>query len=128
MSATEFIFNSISNFYLNFQAPQKKKPWEGVLKAHFDSPLCIQRDPFRRDMEVEGSEDCLFLNVYAPEVVKEAVPVMVFFHGGGYMVSFLLPSTIQKISKRILLLVRQWHQALLRSRLPSRTRHHLHRR
>lgn len=59
------------------------------MKAHFDSPLCIQRDPFRRDLEIAGSEDCLFLNVYAPEVVREPLPVMVFFHGGGYMVSFL---------------------------------------
>ena len=58
-----------------------------MLKAHFDSPLCIQRDPFRRDLEIEGSEDCLFLNVYSPEVVREPLPVMVFFHGGGYMVS-----------------------------------------
>jgi carboxylesterase type B len=70
------------------QAPQKKKPWDEVLKAYNDAPMCIQRDPFRRDMEVDGSEDCLYLNVYAPEVIKEVVPVMVFFHGGGYMVSF----------------------------------------
>jgi carboxylesterase type B len=37
-------------------------------------------------MEIDGSEDCLFLNVYSPEVVSKPLPVMVFFHGGGFMV------------------------------------------
>lgn len=36
-------------------------------------------------MEIEGCEDCLYLNVYAPQEVKESLPVMVFFHGGGFM-------------------------------------------
>lgn len=35
-----------------------------------DGPICTQRDPFRRDNEIEGSEDCLQLNVYAPYSVK----------------------------------------------------------
>ena len=80
MRAFELNFAWISN-----QAPMKKKPWDGVLKAHFDSAICIQRDPFRRDLEIAGSEDCLYLNVYSPEVVRESLPVMVFFHGGGLM-------------------------------------------
>lgn len=56
-----------------------------MLKAYYDPPICIQRDPFRRDYEITGSEDCLYLNVYAPEVVTDPVPVMIFFHGGGLM-------------------------------------------
>lgn len=71
-----------------------------MLKAYNDAPICIQRDPFRRDLVIEGSEDCLYLNVYAPEVVNEALPVMVFFHGGGYMVRFLYVFTIFKISPK----------------------------
>ncbi|KAH8356305.1 hypothetical protein KR200_006554, partial [Drosophila serrata] len=46
--------------------------------------MAHQRDPFT--MEVAGSENCLFLNVYAPKVKKPGVPlpVMVWIHGGGY--------------------------------------------
>lgn len=66
-------------FVACLQSPQPKKPWDGTLKAFSDSPLCIQRDPFRRDLEIDGSEDCLYVNVYAPEVVKEPLPVMVKF-------------------------------------------------
>lgn len=35
-----------------------------------DGPICVQRDPFRRDDEIEGDEDCLTLNVYAPHSVR----------------------------------------------------------
>ena len=55
------------------------------MKAHHDPPICIQRDPFRRDLEVDGCEDCLYLNVYTPENISEPLPVMIFFHGGGFM-------------------------------------------
>lgn len=44
------------------------KPWTEERLAVKDSDICIQRDPFRRDVEIEGSEDCLYLNVYTPQV------------------------------------------------------------
>lgn len=70
---------------MSFQAPVPKSGWLGERQAVTDSPLCSQRDPYRRDMEMSGSEDCLYLNVYTPEGPQnEALPVMVFFHGGGW--------------------------------------------
>ncbi|XP_055677254.1 juvenile hormone esterase [Lutzomyia longipalpis] len=68
-----------------FRAPVPKEKWSGERLAVKDSDICIQRDPYRRDMEISGSEDCLYLNVYTPEgPLDEALPVMVFFHGGGW--------------------------------------------
>ncbi|SPP78197.1 venom carboxylesterase-6 [Drosophila guanche] len=73
---------------LRFQPPLAEPGWEGERLAVKDAPICMQRDPFRRDMQIEGSEDCLYLNVYTPENTIDAtnstLPVMVWFHGGGW--------------------------------------------
>lgn len=53
---------------LRFRAPLKVKRWQGILLAHKEPPMCTQRDPFTRSKIVEGQEDCLYLNVYTPEV------------------------------------------------------------
>nr|XP_016942030.1 venom carboxylesterase-6 [Drosophila suzukii] len=71
---------------LRFRAPVAKGFWEGERLAIKDAPICLQRDPFRRDMIIEGSEDCLYINVYTPERprINGSLPVMVWFHGGGW--------------------------------------------
>ncbi|XP_060664137.1 LOW QUALITY PROTEIN: venom carboxylesterase-6 [Drosophila nasuta] len=73
---------------LRFRPPIPQPGWEGERLALKDAPICMQRDPFRRDMLIEGSEDCLYLNVYTPDPVEIAgdklLPVMVWFHGGGW--------------------------------------------
>ncbi|KAH8290099.1 hypothetical protein KR044_013383 [Drosophila immigrans] len=71
---------------LRFQPPVPQPGWEGERLALKDAPICMQRDPFRRDMLIEGSEDCLYLNVYTPDVqvASKPLPVMVWFHGGGW--------------------------------------------
>ncbi|XP_026280152.1 acetylcholinesterase isoform X2 [Frankliniella occidentalis] len=76
---------------LRFKAPQPPEPWEGALPAldhRADSP---QFDTFITQKNV-GSDDCLYLNVYSPQVpssVRHPVegapwPVMVWFHPGGF--------------------------------------------
>lgn len=52
---------------LRFRAPVKVKPWQGILLAHAEPPMCTQKDPYSRT-DIQGQEDCLYLNVYAPVV------------------------------------------------------------
>lgn len=74
---------------LRFRAPQPAEPWSGVRHCHgFTS--CAPQD---RMYTILGpgrfqptSEDCLTLNVVAPEDADAGpLPVMVFIHGGGYI-------------------------------------------
>ncbi|KAJ1521718.1 hypothetical protein ONE63_003360 [Megalurothrips usitatus] len=70
---------------LRFQAPQPAKPWTDVKVADRPGAICLQRDAFLDAKGIEGSEDCLFVNVYAPTVSRTSpLPVMVFVHGGGF--------------------------------------------
>lgn len=66
---------------LRWRPPQPPPRWEGTRPATtFGSP-CVQS----AQHEGPGSEDCLFLNVWTPEVRSTAArPVMVYVHGGGW--------------------------------------------
>jgi para-nitrobenzyl esterase len=67
---------------LRWRAPASAQPWAGVRDATHFGAHCIQ--PFF-DGGTEGSEDCLFLNVSAPEATNAGanLPVMVHLHGGA---------------------------------------------
>lgn len=77
---------------LRWKAPQPVEPWEGVLQADNFRGVCPQL-PYAEDSfwarlqqysQSELSEDCLYLNVWAPvEAPAEKLPVMVWIHGGG---------------------------------------------
>ncbi|KAM8719542.1 hypothetical protein ACLKA7_005733 [Drosophila subpalustris] len=73
---------------LRFRAPVEQPGWTGERLAVKDAPICMQRDPYRRDMIIEGAEDCLYLNVYTPQIPRanktSLWPVMIWFHGGGW--------------------------------------------
>lgn len=54
---------------LRFKAPQPVEPWyQNVLYAQHEPPKCSQVSIFSPDKVYEGQEDCLYLNVYTPEV------------------------------------------------------------
>jgi para-nitrobenzyl esterase len=71
---------------LRWRAPEPAPGWEGLRAATESGNRCVQLggDP------VQGSEDCLYLDVHAPAVAVDAVPegrerwpVMFWIHGGG---------------------------------------------
>ncbi|MEZ0049821.1 para-nitrobenzyl esterase [Mycobacterium sp. MAA66] len=72
-----------------YRAPQPVQPWRGVRYCHGFAYCAPQESKFtvlgvgkRQPM----SEDCLTLNVAAPEHPSDQpLPVMFFIHGGGYI-------------------------------------------
>ncbi|KAF4808472.1 Liver carboxylesterase B-1 [Colletotrichum siamense] len=71
---------------LRWQPPQPPSPEisNGTTPATEFGPFCPQNYPAIPGAPfIPGSEDCLFLNVYAPAGAKD-LPVMVWIHGGGY--------------------------------------------
>lgn len=65
---------------LRFKPPQKPANWTGVLNAYNFGNQCVQT-PFA------GSEDCLFINVYTPNVSPTSkLPVLLAIHGGAYII------------------------------------------
>ena len=74
---------------LRFRAPQPVEPWTGVREAtEYGFAAMQQRDGARIGPRgpQPTSEDCLTLNVTAPLAPATTPrPVMVFIHGGGYV-------------------------------------------
>ena len=72
---------------LRWKAPQPAPSWQGDRDATNYGAHCAQNLVFQ-DMIFQdngGSEDCLFLNVYAPaDAGNKKLPVMFWIHGGGY--------------------------------------------
>jgi para-nitrobenzyl esterase len=72
---------------LRWCAPQPAQPWHGVRDALQVSPCGYQPAPFGATQTdaIVGSEDCLYLNIWAPAPASDAeqLPVMVWIHGGS---------------------------------------------
>lgn len=63
---------------LRWMPPQAAPRWHGVRDATSFASPCVQASG--------GSEDCLYLNVYAPaHPTTKRLPVMVWIHGGAFV-------------------------------------------
>ena len=83
-----------------FEYPTEITSWEGVYDAteygacayqprsFYDEEQMPKKvfyyNEFRRGAAYKYSEDCLFLNVFAPEKSEGKLPVIVYIHGGGF--------------------------------------------
>ncbi len=73
---------------LRWRAPQPAPARAGVLEAAAAGPACPQIDRPLLQPDAggrKGEEDCLTLNVWAPNDVAGPAPVMVWIHGGGFI-------------------------------------------
>ncbi|MBO7045067.1 MAG: carboxylesterase family protein [Prevotella sp.] len=85
---------------LRWKAPQPAKPWTGVLKAKETAkwPPQPEKSYVKYDMM---DEDCLYLSVVTPaKEVSEALPVMVFIHGGGFRTEHYGGELWQSLARR----------------------------
>lgn len=67
---------------LRFRPPVAKKPWTGTRDATRFAPAAMQEG----DKSIPQSENCLFLNIWAPatNTAGQMWPVFVWIHGGGF--------------------------------------------
>lgn len=84
---------------LRWKAPRPPEPWQAPLQATHFGAGCIQNPRMYspgdangldatvaaniRSGHTPGSEDCLSLNIWRPADEAEALPVIVFIHGGS---------------------------------------------
>ncbi|XP_066253413.1 uncharacterized protein [Euwallacea similis] len=80
----------ISN--LRFRPPKRPSNWTGVLDATQFSACCAGFELAqiaKLNFVTMGEEDCLYLNVYTPQIPssprRRNLPVIVFLHGGAFI-------------------------------------------
>ena len=77
---------------LRWRPPQPVTAWQGVYHADRTAPECIQtlraHDINHYFGEEATSEDCLYLNIWAPPLDARAppAPVVVWIYGGGFTI------------------------------------------
>ncbi|MCP4754110.1 MAG: carboxylesterase/lipase family protein [Proteobacteria bacterium] len=75
---------------LRFKPPQPKKPWPGTIATKaYGHHACQGPDPVQERIWATtgaGNEDCLTLNIWTPGLDRKRRPVLVWIHGGAFVV------------------------------------------
>ncbi|KAF5288896.1 hypothetical protein FQA39_LY03775 [Lamprigera yunnana] len=74
--------------WYRFEPPVAPIPWNDTLDATLPTPVCVQFEN-RISTNIIGSEDCLYLNIYTPQLPtsnSNSLPVM-FYIGGEYFMN-----------------------------------------
>ncbi|KAK5871773.1 hypothetical protein PBY51_004634 [Eleginops maclovinus] len=68
-----------------WEKPKPHPGWSGVLKADTYRDRCLQVTLLQT--KTQGSEDCLYLNIFVPQGLKlsQNLPVMVYLFGGAFL-------------------------------------------
>ncbi|XP_014273010.1 esterase FE4 [Halyomorpha halys] len=95
-----------------FKEPVAADPWLGVYNATKEPPKCLQLSFsfMNPPSTLEGSEDCLYLNVFTPRLDTTAadqkpLDVIAFIHGGAFMVGSSTDQGFEKVLDRDIVLV-----------------------
>jgi para-nitrobenzyl esterase len=71
-----------------FRPPQPLEAWPGVLQATQFGPMAMQPPSLPAELlrRLSMSEDCLTLNIWSPGADAQLRPVLVWIHGGGWLI------------------------------------------
>ncbi|MFX1568838.1 MAG: carboxylesterase/lipase family protein [Promethearchaeota archaeon] len=71
---------------LRFREPHPKEPWDNVKDCIKFGAIAPQNQPDDPKIDLPEEEDCLYLNIWTPGADDKKRPVMVWIHGGGFLI------------------------------------------
>jgi para-nitrobenzyl esterase len=73
---------------LRFRPPQPPEAWSNVRQTTQFGPMAMQPPSMPAELlrRLSMSEDCLTLNIWSPDSDEKLRPVLVWIHGGGWLI------------------------------------------
>ncbi|XP_050094007.1 juvenile hormone esterase-like [Anopheles aquasalis] len=102
---------------LRFANPVPNDPWDGTYDASMEKDSCTQKIITL----VLGSEDCLYLNVFVPQLTTfentGLLPVMLYIHGGAFSRGAAITATRDPVrlmsTRRVIVVTIQYRLGVL---------------